>query len=758
MKIRKTATAFVFFILAALFDTYAQSGAIMKHLSKGEYEVAYEKLSSSYKDTNSTERFGLLYHYYADTLNPSQSPCKAYYYATKFNAQSSDNHIAVKEFTEQTLSRLYSLSDIEGMEDFVECFKPETEYVKEATRLLEQMAFTQAQKEGTLQAYEAYVEKYPQALQTNLAKQEIDRLVVEDILESEDLQKLRQFVLTNNNQQYVARAKKEIEKLVFAQALETNTVESYSDYLAKYPEGSYKKLASQRLDEVLYVQATKNGKLSSLIDFINTNSNHPQWQSAYEMLKRQTKNRLSIAGMRTLATFEQDTQYFDYFVRLYLTDTRKATIDTLLSYFPSLTGSQRVKNAESIQKKISSLLAKPFLGSEDVKVNKNLFALDANMQSYQLVEKYLSQSDLSKVNNKSVPTDLMLSLQQSERLPLFVENEAYTEHTDMLIGQSKLFFAHTQEGFAYESASDNNDIYAISENPYSTNDTILLPTPVNTRYNETNPLLSTDGKTLFFSSNSGVNYGGLDIYVSHREDTTAWDNWSEPILLGSKVNGKEDDVAIAIKANQLLVQSGKTKKKKICVLDKEPEFIHGYLLNQNGRFLKGEILILDSLTLDTLFITHSNHKGYFAYLKPDRPYLLHSQKSNYINFFSSDLSQVVLQSIEELISSKKLFIAESPFSDKHPEKLTLKGKRELEYFAKSVSHIKYTITISVHVHTEKDVDKAAEISDKQADEIIKLLMKNGIPKDKLIVVGYGARNNLIGWEGKDRIEIGFLNN
>mgnify|MGYP003480649292 CR=1 FL=1 len=59
---------------------------------------------------------------------------------------------------------------------------------------------------------------------------------------------------------------------------------------------------------------------------------------------------------------------------------------------------------------------------------------------------------------------------------------------------------------------------------------------------------------------------------------------------------------------------------------------------------------------------------------------------------------------------------------------------------------------------ERDAEKAEKISMQQADVITKLLIKNGIPKEKIVIVGYGNTSPLIGWEGKDRIEIGFLNN
>ena len=69
----------------------------------------------------------------------------------------------------------------------------------------------------------------------------------------------------------------------------------------------------------------------------------------------------------------------------------------------------------------------------------------------------------------------------------------------------------------------------------------------------------------------------------------------------------------------------------------------------------------------------------------------------------------------------------------------------------------YTITMYVYVCTAKP-DKAGAISEQQADLIAKFLIKNGISKDKIIILGRGNRSESepIGWEGKDRIEIGFL--
>jgi OmpA-OmpF porin, OOP family len=68
----------------------------------------------------------------------------------------------------------------------------------------------------------------------------------------------------------------------------------------------------------------------------------------------------------------------------------------------------------------------------------------------------------------------------------------------------------------------------------------LGPT-VNSADEEAAPFLSSDGKTLFFSSKGFSGYGGYDIFLSRRLDDT-WTNWSEPENLGASFNSKEDDI------------------------------------------------------------------------------------------------------------------------------------------------------------------------------------------------------------------------
>jgi outer membrane protein OmpA-like peptidoglycan-associated protein len=64
---------------------------------------------------------------------------------------------------------------------------------------------------------------------------------------------------------------------------------------------------------------------------------------------------------------------------------------------------------------------------------------------------------------------------------------------------------------------------------------------INSQFQELSPSLSTDGKTLYFSTNGRKGAGSFDIYSSNRLDET-WTNWSEPVNLGSSVNTEGRDL------------------------------------------------------------------------------------------------------------------------------------------------------------------------------------------------------------------------
>lgn len=77
------------------------------------------------------------------------------------------------------------------------------------------------------------------------------------------------------------------------------------------------------------------------------------------------------------------------------------------------------------------------------------------------------------------------------------------------------------------------DLYASVRTGNNWSVPVNLGSPVNTNYRETQPSLSADGRTLYFSSDRPGGKGKHDIWVTHKNDNGFW---SEPENIGEPVN------------------------------------------------------------------------------------------------------------------------------------------------------------------------------------------------------------------------------
>jgi hypothetical protein len=71
---------------------------------------------------------------------------------------------------------------------------------------------------------------------------------------------------------------------------------------------------------------------------------------------------------------------------------------------------------------------------------------------------------------------------------------------------------------------------------------------INTKYDETNPFISLDGRTLYFCSKGHKSIGGFDIFYSRYDSGTA--KWSEPKNLGYPFNTADDQTSFSMTGNE----------------------------------------------------------------------------------------------------------------------------------------------------------------------------------------------------------------
>ncbi len=88
-----------------------------------------------------------------------------------------------------------------------------------------------------------------------------------------------------------------------------------------------------------------------------------------------------------------------------------------------------------------------------------------------------------------------------------------------------------------------SDIYVVYRDTVSQEivGPINLGPVINTRYSDRSPCLTSDGMTLYFSSNGHGGFGHRDIFVSHRLNPNSWTEWSEPQNLGIDINTEGDE-------------------------------------------------------------------------------------------------------------------------------------------------------------------------------------------------------------------------
>src|SRR5205085_7552345 len=97
--------------------------------------------------------------------------------------------------------------------------------------------------------------------------------------------------------------------------------------------------------------------------------------------------------------------------------------------------------------------------------------------------------------------------------------------------------------------SSNNDIYVcFLEKDGTWTEPKSLGRKINlSKYNEMTPYMSSDGETLYFSSNRAGGLGDNDIWMTKRLDKT-WQKWSEPVNMGSPINTPEWDAFFTLDA------------------------------------------------------------------------------------------------------------------------------------------------------------------------------------------------------------------
>ena len=102
-------------------------------------------------------------------------------------------------------------------------------------------------------------------------------------------------------------------------------------------------------------------------------------------------------------------------------------------------------------------------------------------------------------------------------------------------------------GIRNQSGQRSNDIYVTYLQEDGTwGEVIKLPSTVNTPENEESVLIHPDGKTLYFASQGHVGFGGTDLFMSRMDESG---NWGQAVNLGYPINTRFDENSLLVSAD-----------------------------------------------------------------------------------------------------------------------------------------------------------------------------------------------------------------
>ncbi|WP_421764470.1 OmpA family protein [Ekhidna sp.] len=138
-------------------------------------------------------------------------------------------------------------------------------------------------------------------------------------------------------------------------------------------------------------------------------------------------------------------------------------------------------------------------------------------------------------------------------------NTMYWESQPSLSADGKtLYFSSNRRG-----GFGGRDIWVTKNEGGSWTKPENLGQPINTRQDETTPFIHPNGSSLYFSANGFPGMGGYDLYYSEKLDTV----WSSPKNLGYPINTFKDEVSIVITGDGSQAYFAKEEQKNYEILD-----------------------------------------------------------------------------------------------------------------------------------------------------------------------------------------------
>lgn len=314
-------------------------------------------------------------------------------------------------------------------------------------------------------------------------------------------------------------------------------------------------------------------------------------------------------------------------------------------------------------------------------------------------------------------------------------------------------------GIRDRSGNRNGDVYVSSLNAdLMWSKPVPLNSSINTRGNEESVFIHPDGQTLYFSSDGHPGMGGLDIFMSRKDEEG---EWSEPINMGYPINTHKNENSLLVASDGLTAYFASDREGGFGELDlykfeldsafapKKVSYFSGVIYDAETKKpleAKFELIDLETATTSVESFSDPISGEFLVTLPAGKDYALNVSKSGYLFFsenFALEASSASKPRKEDIplnpIKIGKKIVLKNIFFETAKYDLKNRSKVELN---KLIQFLKDNPGLQIKVigHTDNVGSEASNmaLSKSRAQSVSEYITTNGIESSRIVSEGFGA--------------------
>lgn len=347
----------------------------------------------------------------------------------------------------------------------------------------------------------------------------------------------------------------------------------------------------------------------------------------------------------------------------------------------------------------------------------------------------------SKFGQVSLYSAIMENGQWAKITPLPFTSNSYTTSNPALSADGKtLYFSSNMPG-----GKGGVDIWKVSINQDGSFGTpVNMGDKVNTAANESFPFMSQDNKTFYFASNGHAGFGGYDVFMIDLKNNSSASN------LGKPINSEKDDFAFTfhVEKNVGFLSSNRGgvdniyKAIPVCGVEVQTRILDA---KTGAPIAAAKVSIVDDKKNVIATETTNNNGEVEYYVECNKGYAIQASMKAYdansatIEPSKGDIRKIELklQPIEVVIVEDKIVLNEIVF-EFNQHNITEEGAKELDRLVEVMQKYPEMI-VMVKAHTDnRGEDKYnMALSNKRAKSTIDYVISKGIDATRISGKGYG---------------------